>query len=179
MSRQERRQRRQTWRHCRKAGLLSGVVSSLPLLLWGCGSSDGDLEGASASDVQFTADIAPVFSAGDFLGPHASVETALCFSGGGARAMTVTMGVLRALHHLKLMDGVDAISAVSGGAWGSGLYMFSPLPLDELLGPAAPPESLTLDKLDGQVPRLGTALQAEHGTVLRRTMLTTATLGTG
>ena len=54
-----------------------------------------------------------------------NLRTGLCFSGGGSRALTVTMGVLRALESLKLIPHVDAISSVSGGTWASSIYMFA------------------------------------------------------
>lgn len=56
---------------------------------------------------------------------QANLRTGLCFSGGGSRALTVTMGVLRALESLKLIPHVDAISSVSGGTWASSIYMFA------------------------------------------------------
>lgn len=54
-----------------------------------------------------------------------NLRTGVCFSGGGSRALTVTMGVLRALESLKLIPHIDAISSVSGGTWASSIYMFA------------------------------------------------------
>lgn len=54
-----------------------------------------------------------------------NLRTGVCFSGGGSRALTVTMGVLRALESLGLIPHVDAISSVSGGTWASSIYMFA------------------------------------------------------
>ena len=61
----------------------------------------------------------------DTISLEVNLRTGLCFSGGGSRALTVTMGVLRALESLKLIPHVDAISSVSGGTWASSIYMFA------------------------------------------------------
>ena len=57
--------------------------------------------------------------------PEATIRTGVCFSGGGSRALSFTLGVLRALESLKLIPHVDAISSVSGGTWASAIYMFA------------------------------------------------------
>ncbi|CAK9108587.1 Uncharacterized protein SCF082_LOCUS50491 [Durusdinium trenchii] len=60
-----------------------------------------------------------------FPAAQVNLRTGVCFSGGGSRALTVTMGVLRALESLKLIPHIDAISSVSGGTWASSIYMFA------------------------------------------------------
>lgn len=92
--------------------------------------------------------------------PHAHnhVTRALCFSGGGSRAMIWTMGALRALEDLGLMSHVDAISAVSGGTWASSVYMFADLGKNELLGAATSPGALTLEALREPPAAMGAAL---------------------
>lgn len=69
----------------------------------------------------------------------------VCFSGGGARSCSATMGQLRGLQALGLIDSIGAISAVSGGAIASLLYSFAPESINEqtLLGPLLQPEALT------------------------------------
>lgn len=44
-------------------------------------------------------------------------RTALCLSGGGARSATFSLGVLRALARLRLLDKFDYLSTVSGGGY--------------------------------------------------------------
>ena len=51
-------------------------------------------------------------------GPQASRNTVgVCFSGGGSRALSATMGQLRGLRALGVLDDVLFISSVSGGTW--------------------------------------------------------------
>ncbi|WP_284126142.1 patatin-like phospholipase domain-containing protein [Parerythrobacter aestuarii] len=62
---------------------------------------------------------------------------AICFSGGGNRALASTAGQLRALTQLGLVNNARYISCVSGGSWASGAYTFLPGDRsdDEFLGP--------------------------------------------
>ncbi|CAJ1394013.1 unnamed protein product [Effrenium voratum] len=87
--------------------------------------------------------------------PGGSVRSALCFSGGGARALSFSLGVLRGLELLGLMRHVDAISSVSGGSWAASVYMFSTLPVSYLLGGASDFASLDLARLDATPAPLG------------------------
>eukprot|EP00927_Polykrikos_kofoidii_P005257 TRINITY_DN12095_c0_g2_i2.p1 TRINITY_DN12095_c0_g2~~TRINITY_DN12095_c0_g2_i2.p1 ORF type:complete len:621 (+),score=96.56 TRINITY_DN12095_c0_g2_i2:133-1995(+) len=96
-----------------------------------------------------------------FPGPHGHVKTALCMSGGGARSLSIVAGSLRALEHLELMEHVDAISAVSGGAWAAAIYMFAKSSKTDLLGniqKPTDPSLLTMDVLDSKPPQLGAAV---------------------
>lgn len=63
-------------------------------------------------------------------------SVAVCFSGGGSRALSAAMGQLRGLRHLGLIDKTAVISGVSGGAWASTVYAYIPEHIsdDELLG---------------------------------------------
>jgi hypothetical protein len=87
---------------------------------------------------------------------------AVCFSGGGSRALSAAMGQLRGLTHLGLVEKTQLISGVSGGAWASTLYSYVPESIsdDQLLGEvcadpgkltwnshAGDPIACTLDKL--------------------------------
>ena len=57
---------------------------------------------------------------------------AVCFSGGGSRALTCAWGQLLGLNNLQgengqpLLNEVRYISSVSGGTWASVLYTFRP-----------------------------------------------------
>lgn len=88
---------------------------------------------------------------------HMGIKTAVAFSGGGSRSLSLTLGGLRALDSLGLLPKVDAISAVSGGAWATAIFMFARVPLPELLGPPAVPSELTLNKLGEKSSKLGWA----------------------
>ncbi len=63
-------------------------------------------------------------------------SVAVCFSGGGSRALSAAMGQIRGLRHLGLMDKTTLISGVSGGAWASTVYSYVPNDIsdDDLLG---------------------------------------------
>ncbi|CAJ1422875.1 unnamed protein product [Effrenium voratum] len=104
-----------------------------------------------------SARVAPVhFDAPQFPGPQATIRTGVCFSGGGSRALSFTLGVLRALESLKLIPHVDAISSVSGGTWASAIYMFAKdVSVEELLGEDTHPNVLTMAKLREVPARLG------------------------
>lgn len=75
---------------------------------------------------------------------------AVCFSGGGSRALTCAWGQLIGLNSLKdnkgqpLLDQVRYISSVSGGTWASVLYTFRPATFtdDEFLGNCYLPSAL-------------------------------------
>jgi hypothetical protein len=91
------------------------------------------------------------------LGLHADrPSVGLCFSGGGARALSAAMGQYRALTKLGLMDKVRVIASVSGGTWASFIYTYyqSGAANDaELLGPITPPGDLTMESLREPLPR--------------------------
>jgi len=71
----------------------------------------------------------------------------VAFSGGGSRSLSCTLGQLRGLKQLGILDEVTAISAVSGGSWASSLYTYLPDSIndDNFLGAAVgSPGDLTL-----------------------------------
>lgn len=80
---------------------------------------------------------------------RARANVGVCLSGGGNRASSLSMGVLRALHHLGLLPGVRYLSAVSGSGWGLLPWTYLPADYDEdrFLGAVEPPESLVLSAL--------------------------------
>jgi hypothetical protein len=55
---------------------------------------------------------------------------ALCFSGGGLRAATLSLGVLRELEARNLLKKVDLLSSVSGGSYTAAWYVSHLLPSD-------------------------------------------------
>lgn len=91
------------------------------------------------------------------LGLHADrPSVGLCFSGGGARALSAAMGQYRALTKLGLMDKVRVIASVSGGTWASFIYTYyqSGAANDaELLGPITSPGDITMQSLREKLPR--------------------------
>ena len=81
-------------------------------------------------------------------------NTGVCFSGGGTRALSATMGQLRGLQALNLIDSVDYISCVSGGSWASALFTYyksnpngiGPITDAEFLGPVVAPHDIVVNK---------------------------------
>ena len=71
----------------------------------------------------------------------------VCFSGGGTRSASATLGQLRGLKAAGLLDKIGYISSVSGGSWGSAPFVFLPEKKDEtvFLGKYVPPEDLTMN----------------------------------
>ncbi len=52
----------------------------------------------------------------------------LSLSGGGSRAIAFHLGTLRALEDLKILDEIDVVSGVSGGAVTTGMFGYSDVP---------------------------------------------------
>ena len=82
----------------------------------------------------------------------------VCISGGGSRAMTASMGQLRALNYLtlnnqkSLLEQVKAISTVSGGAWLGVPFVYLPSNIsdDDYLNTYVPePSRLVLSDTSG------------------------------
>ena len=63
--------------------------------------------------------------------PRTLGKVGLALSGGGSRAASVSMGAVRALWHLGLMQHIRAISCVSGGSWFSVPFTFLPEGFDD------------------------------------------------
>lgn len=85
----------------------------------------------------------------------------LSFSGGGSRSLTCSMGQLRALRALGLLDQVSWTSSVSGGTWALAPFTWLPAAIsdDDFLGPVVAPQDITAEGLAtlpphnlGQVP---------------------------
>eukprot|EP00435_Cladocopium_sp_Y103_P010533 s1902_g2.t1 len=116
---------------------------------------------------KLVADVVPVNSETTFFpGAHNAYNAkfCLCTSGGGARAMTHTMGVYRALHEMGILEEVDGISSVSGGTWASSIYMFGKdfegkaIDTATMLGPRSSPQQLTMEVLRQEAPPLARGL---------------------
>jgi len=103
-----------------------------------------------------------------FPGAHAHVKTGLAFSGGGARALSNSMGAYRALEDLGLMKHVDAISSVSGGTWASSIYMFANGSKDEILGAATSPNELHMEVLGEDPAAMGKAMTTSCHDFMRK-----------
>jgi len=74
----------------------------------------------------------------------------LAFSGGGTRSAAATLGQLRGLNELNLLDNVRFISCVSGGSWACTPYTYLPedWTTDEtFLGQVVSPKDVTLEHL--------------------------------
>ena len=77
---------------------------------------------------------------------------AVCFSGGGSRALSCALGQLSGLRSIKnpqdptksVLDSIPYVSSVSGGSWASVLYTFLPAAIsdDEFLIKPQPPDQL-------------------------------------
>lgn len=94
--------------------------------------------------------------------PAPRADVGISFSGGGSRALVATIGQLRALRAMQLLDKVAAISSVSGGTWAAALFTFLPATItdDDFLGPVVAPGALTPDALGALPPNgLGTVPQ--------------------
>ena len=76
------------------------------------------------------------------------MNVGIAFSGGGSRSASATIGQLRALESLNLLDKVKYISCVSGGSWAATSYIYSPYQSNpSFLGKSYKPSELTLKRL--------------------------------
>ncbi|HYI08467.1 MAG TPA: hypothetical protein VEK57_05325 [Thermoanaerobaculia bacterium] len=113
----------------------------------------------------------------------------VCFSGGGTRALSATMGQLRALLSLNLLSSIDYISCVSGGSWASTAFVYyneGATSDAEFLGAITEPKDITLDALKvistsslgwGATQNLGDALDAAHRAGVSDKLLWAAAVG--
>ncbi|KIG17649.1 hypothetical protein DB30_02924 [Enhygromyxa salina] len=82
-----------------------------------------------------------------FIARETPGNVGVALSGGGSRSAVASMGQLRGLHALGLLDEVRAIAAVSGGSWLSAAWTFLPREFadEDFLGPyVADPGELVL-----------------------------------
>jgi hypothetical protein len=111
------------------------------------------------------------------------------FSGGGTRALSATMGQLRALISLRLLGNVDYISCVSGGSWASTAFTYyaeGATSDTEFLGVITEPEDIKLRSIEtiptssmgwGATQDLGDALDAAHDAGVPDDLLWAAAVG--
>jgi hypothetical protein len=80
---------------------------------------------------------------------NAANTVGVCFSGGGSRSLTATMGQLRGLRALGVLDSVTYISSVSGSTWAAAAFTYLPSTIsdDDFLGPVVEPGAITPDSL--------------------------------
>ncbi|HSG16533.1 MAG TPA: hypothetical protein VLE70_09445 [Anaerolineae bacterium] len=73
----------------------------------------------------------------------------LAFSGGGTRSASATLGQLRGLRAIGLLQKARYVSCVSGSSFPNTVYAYLPADQDEdhLLGPVIAPEELTAEDL--------------------------------
>jgi hypothetical protein len=78
----------------------------------------------------------------------------LAFSGGGTRSASATLGQLRGLRHLGLLDEARYLSCVSGGSLTSSAFTYLPASWrDEVfLGRIIPPQDVTVEYLEHTDP---------------------------
>lgn len=69
-------------------------------------------------------------------------EIGVCFSGGGTRSATASLGQMRALKKLGLDKQIDIMGAISGGAWFATPYTYLPKSVreDDFLGSLVTPQ---------------------------------------
>lgn len=79
--------------------------------------------------------------------------TGVAFSGGGSRAYVAALGQLQAMRELGLLDGVDHLAGVSGGAWAVAVDSMAKNSSAQLTEPDALNLSM-LNALDGASPHL-------------------------
>lgn len=88
-------------------------------------------------------------------------STALSFSGGGATAFNIAMGILSVLNSADLIKNIRYIGGVSGGAWAASVYTYAQNIKDDgvLLGPIVQPKDIndvTANTIDPACARIFT-----------------------
>jgi len=91
----------------------------------------------------------------------------ICFSGGGTRSASATLGQLRGLNEIGVLDSIKYISAVSGGAWTALTYTYLQDDTVEgrelFLGKYTKPKNITEDNLsDAKKGYMGTAIKGSY-----------------
>lgn len=89
----------------------------------------------------------------------------VCLSGGGSRAASASMGELRGLRSLGLLDQVSALSTVSGGSWAGVPFTYLPSSISDeefLGGVVSNPHDLTWTHQSGQDPARALDVLSDH-----------------
>jgi hypothetical protein len=96
--------------------------------------------------------------------PSAS-NVGVCLSGGGSRAAAASMGELRGLRYLGLLDEVSTLSTVSGGTWAGATFTYLPSGIadEDFLGDVVvDPRDLTWSRVPGTDPARGLDVLGDH-----------------
>ena len=98
-------------------------------------------------------------------------NTGICFSGGGTRSASASVGYMRALHDLGFENQIRYVIGISGGSWFSVPYTFLPNKFtdDAFLGKTVSPGECTPDFLK----KLGADTNIFEHSITRSKMLTT------
>ena len=93
-------------------------------------------------------------------------DLGVCFSGGGTRSASATLGQLRGLRNTNILDRVRYLCAVSGGSWTATPFTYLPDSFDDdtFLGPHVDPQGMTDEDL--QYAPDGSMAEAIHRSVL-------------
>ena len=91
----------------------------------------------------------------DFVYPESQIpifnekeDIGIALPGGGTRACAYSLGVLRALHKLNVLQKTKYITSVSGSSWLNSIYSYQNINTnEEFLGEYIPPTELTYSKL--------------------------------
>eukprot|EP00425_Heterocapsa_triquetra_P037718 CAMPEP_0195081878 /NCGR_PEP_ID=MMETSP0448-20130528/23209_1 /TAXON_ID=66468 /ORGANISM="Heterocapsa triquestra, Strain CCMP 448" /LENGTH=656 /DNA_ID=CAMNT_0040114937 /DNA_START=40 /DNA_END=2010 /DNA_ORIENTATION=- len=174
-------------RKVRNRGLLAAGLLAAGLLGAALSSAAGGPQRARlaaatglSKDAPLSAAFAAVNAASPaFPGPRGKAKTALCISGGGARAFSNTLGVFRALEEIEVLpERVDAISSVSGGTWAAAQYMFAVikpgsggkenLTAVQLVGAPTDPAKLTMAALSQETSAMGATMAVNSTAIMKK-----------
>lgn len=122
---------------------------------------------------RFNAQAVPVsIDSSIFPGSRGKAKTVLCFSGGGSRSLSASLGALRALSEMGILpNNIDAIGSVSGGTWAAVQYMFAVkrkgrvLSADDLLGRPTEVGRLSMSYLGSAKSTIGESVTASWNAV--------------
>lgn len=92
----------------------------------------------------------------------------ICFSGGGTRSASLTLGQLRALDKIGVLERAKYMCGVSGGSWGSlpFIYLDKNISDSTFLGDYLAPNQITLKNLK-QVPKNSMAFAISNSKILK------------
>jgi hypothetical protein len=110
---------------------------------------------------------------------RANRTVGVCLSGGGTRAASCSMGALRGLRALGLLDDVQFLSTVSGGGWAGSIYMYAPFSDDDLLGPVLPDWGVQYQTWDSGLAPFNLGALGPHAIGQFCTRLSWTSLGEG
>lgn len=96
----------------------------------------------------------------------------ICFSGGGTRSASLTLGQLRALDKIGVLERAKYMCGVSGGSWGSLPFIYLDKIINDstFLGEYLAPNQITLDNLK-QTPKNSMAYAISNAKILRDTII--------